>query len=299
MVEDIISLVRPFQSLLEDRDSVVVVAMGVFGLLIGSFLSVIVFRLPIMLYRDAPEHWTGPPGEIDPESVETVTLIAPRSRCVHCQHQLRWYENIPIVSYILLRARCAACHKTISPLYPVVELLACVVTIVAVVRLGGDIRLFGALVLSYALITVSLIDLRHSILPDDIVLPVMWLGLLCNAFELFVPLKDALFGAVAGYVTLWLIYRLHRMATGKEGMGYGDFKLSAMLGAWLGIGLVPVVLVLAFAGGALFGTGLMISRRAKIASAISFGPWLAVAGWICLYWGNWLINSYWAVTLPW
>ena len=202
------------------------------------------------------------------------------------------------MSYIFLRAKCAACHETISPLYPVVELLACIAATVAAIWFGADVRLFGALVLSFSLISIAFVDIRHLIIPDDIVLPMIWLGLLCNAFDMFVPLKEALFGAVAGYVVLWSIYWLHRIVTGKEGMGYGDFKLTAMLGAWLGIGLIPVVLVLAFAGGAIFGTGQVIVGRAKIASAIPFGPFLAAAGWVSLYWGDRLIKTYWSLALP-
>ena len=170
--------------------------------------------------------------------------------------------------------------------------------ILAALRFGGDVRLLGALVLSCVLITVSVIDIRHCIIPDDIVLPVTWLGLLCNAFGLFISLEDALFGAVVGYVTLWSVYQLHRMVTGREGMGYGDFKLSAMMGAWLGIELMPLILVLSFAGGAIFGTVLMISGRAKMASAISFGPWLAAGGAVCLYWGNALIQVYRLIAVP-
>jgi leader peptidase (prepilin peptidase)/N-methyltransferase len=299
VVEYIFSLLQSLHDLLEGREIAVIVAMGVFGLLIGSFLSVVVVRLPVMLYRQAPEDWAMPPADFGLADAEKVTLIAPRSRCAHCRHQLRWYENIPIVSYVFLRARCAACQKSISVLYPVTELLACIAAILAVIRFGGDISLLGALVLSFALIAVSLIDIRHFIIPDHIVLPMIWLGLLCNAFEMLVPLQEALFGAVAGYVTLWSIYWLHRILTGKEGMGYGDFKLAAMVGAWLGIDLVPVFLVLAFAGGALFGAGLIIAGRAKIASAISFGPILALAGWVSLYWGDTLISAYWRLTSLW
>lgn len=275
------------------------VAIGVFGLLIGSFLSVIIVRLPVMLYRQAPENWSDPPEGIERAGAPPMTLIAPRSQCVHCQHQLRWYENIPVVSYLFLRAKCTVCHRAISPLYPTVELLACIVAVVAAVRFGGDIRLFGALIVSFALIPIAFIDVRHWIIPDDIVLPVMWLGLLCNAFDVFVPLKEALFGAMAGYGVLWSIYWLHRIVTGKEGMGYGDFKLAAMLGAWLGVGSIAIVLVLAFAGGAIFGTSLMIAGRAKMASSIPFGPFLAVAGWVSVYWGDRLIGVYWSLALPW
>jgi leader peptidase (prepilin peptidase)/N-methyltransferase len=300
VTESVFILFQSFLELLEARDPFVIVATGVFGLVIGSFLTVVVVRLPIMFYRAAPDGWTKPPKEIDlAASRESVTLIAPRSRCVHCRHQLRWYENIPVVSYVFLRAKCAACGKAISPLYPIVELLGCIAAIFGVVWFGGEARLFGALVLSFALLAIAFVDVRHFIIPDDIVLPIMWLGLLCNAFEMFVPLKDALFGAVAGYGTLWSIYWLHRIVTGKEGMGYGDFKLSAMIGAWLGVGLVPVFLVLAFAGGAIFGTSLVIAGRARIASAIPFGPWLAVAGWVCLYWGNEFIQAYWDLALFW
>jgi leader peptidase (prepilin peptidase)/N-methyltransferase len=251
-----------------------------------------------MLARREHESRTDPPGGGGPEA-EEVTLIAPRSQCPRCRHQLRWFDNIPVVSYLFLRAKCANCGKAISPLYPAVELLACLFAIVAAIRFGGDPRLYGALVLSFALIPIAFIDARHFIIPDDIVLPMLWLGLLCNAFDLFAPLRDAVFGAVAGYGTLWSVYWLHRLATGKEGMGYGDFKLAAMLGAWLGVGLVPLVLVLAFAAGALVGTGLTIARRTGIAMAIPFGPFLAAAGWVSLYWGDALIGAYWTLVLRW
>lgn len=299
VTENFIGLFQAIPALLENKGTAVFMAMGLFGLLVGSFLSLVVVRLPIMLYRRAPENWTNTPREHEVTGAAPMTIATPRSHCVHCQHQLIWYENIPVVSYVFLRAKCAACHKTISPLYPAIELLACIAAIFALAWFGGHIRLFGALILSFALIPIAFVDVRHLIIPDDIVLPTMWLGLLCNAFDMFVPLKDALFGAVAGYMALWLVYWLHRIATGKEGLGYGDFKLTAMLGAWLGVGLVPVVLVLAFAGGAVFGTALMIAGRAKIASAIPFGPFLAVAGWVSLYWGEILIQAYWGFFSPW
>jgi len=296
--EDIINLFGTFFDLMEDRNPAAIVGVAVFGLLIGSFLSVIVVRLPVMLCRLAPDETTMQAGKDRPDEAETLTLVTPRSHCVHCRHRLRWYENIPVISYLGLRGKCAACHQAISPLYPVIEILACLTAVVAAMHFGGDVRLFGALVLSFALIPIAAIDARHSIVPDDIVLPMMWLGLICNAFELFAPLKDAVFGAVAGYGVLWSIYWLYRIAAGKEGMGHGDFKLAAMLGAWLGLGAVPVVLLLAFAGGAAFGTALMLAGRAKIASAIPFGPFLAFAGWVCLYWGDMLVGAYWNLAAP-
>jgi leader peptidase (prepilin peptidase)/N-methyltransferase len=286
VIEQLLGLARPFLEMLHDRDPAGLAVVGIFGLAIGSFLSVVIVRLPQMLEAEGGEE------------ADAVTLVAPRSRCVQCGHRLRWYENIPVVSYVFLRARCAACHRPISPLYPIVESLSCIAAVVAALRFGGDPRLAGALVLSFALIAVSFIDFRHAVIPDDIVLPLLWLGLLCNAFDMFVPLRDALFGTVAAYLTLWAVYWIHRRTTGREGMGYGDFKLSAMMGAWLGIQSVPVFLVLAFAGGALFGAGLMIAGRARIASAIPFGPWLAVAGWVSLYWGDRLVDAYWAVIVP-
>jgi leader peptidase (prepilin peptidase)/N-methyltransferase len=293
MTDFLIGQFQSFQELLVARNVIAFVTLGIFGLIVGSFLSVVIIRLPIMLFRQATDDGSVQREESEAKDGERVTLVAPRSRCGHCQHQLRWFENIPIVSYVFLRAKCTVCRNNISPLYPAVELIACLSAILAVAWFGGDSRLFGALVLSFALIPVAFIDARHFIIPDSIVLPVLWLGLLCNAFEMFVPLDQAVFGAIAGYGVLWSIYWLHRLATGKEGMGHGDFKLAAMLGAWLGSGMVPIILVLAFAGGALIGTGLIVAGRAKIASAIPFGPFLAIAGWTSLYWGDRLIGLYW------
>jgi leader peptidase (prepilin peptidase)/N-methyltransferase len=288
-----------FLALLGERDLFVMIGFGIFGLMIGSFLAVVIVRLPVMLDRRSADTGEAASGNLDHGSGENLSLIRPRSHCPHCKHQLRWHENIPVASYLVLRAKCPDCKVPISALYPVVELLTCLAAIMAAIWFGNDGRLIGALVLSLALIPLVFIDMRHFLLPDDIVLPVLWLGLMCNVFEIVVPLKDAVLGAASGYLVLWSIYWCHRTLTGKEGMGYGDFKLAAMLGAWLGVGLMPVILILAFASGALVGVGLMIAGRATGASAIPFGPFLAMGGWISLYWGEAIIEAYWGITLPW
>lgn len=299
MFEGLFDLGRALFATFGDGGPFVTVIVCVFGLVFGSFLAVIVFRLPVMLHRRSPDQWPAPPADFRGLPETTFNLVAPRSRCLHCGHRISWYENIPVLSYFLLRFRCSACHRRISPRYPIIELCAGIAALTALFHFGGEVRMIGAMALSFALITVAFIDMENLFIPDAVVLPVMWLGLLSNAFDMFVPLRDAVFGAVAGYLALWSIYWLHRTVSGKEGLGHGDFKLLAMLGAWLGLGAIPLILLLAFAAGAAFGLGLMILRRARMASALPFGPFLAGAGWITLHWEHALTGFYWDWMLSW
>lgn len=256
------------------------------GLCAGSFLSVAVNRLPRMEGLDDSET----PNAASPDG--RYNLATPASHCVRCGHSIRWYENIPVVSYIALRARCSACGARISMLYPTTEILACAVAVIALWRFEQPGPAFGAMALGWALIAISAIDLRERYIPDLIVLPMIWIGLACNAFSLFANPAHAIFGAIAGYAFLWSLCFIYRVATGKTGIGRGDFKLLAMLGAWLGVEALPVVLFISFTSGAVFGLAAIVFARARLDSAIPFGPFIAAAGWLTLHWSAHITAAY-------
>jgi leader peptidase (prepilin peptidase)/N-methyltransferase len=264
----------------------------IFGLLVGSFLNVVIHRLPIMMQRDwrAQAHdILDQPSSQAPEP--TYNLIVPASRCPHCEHKIKPWENIPVLSYLFLRGKCAGCQAPISRRYPLVELLTGIMTAVVIYILGPGLAGLSACALTWALITMSMIDYDHQLLPDDITLPFLWLGLIANTFGVFTTLESALWGAVAGYLSLWTIFQLFKLVTGKEGMGYGDFKLLALLGAWLGWQSLLMIIILSSFAGALIGGGLIVLGRNKDVP-IPFGPYLAIAGWIALLWGDQLTQQY-------
>ena len=219
-------------------------------------------------------------------------LLQPPSRCPKCKTKLRWYHNIPVLGYTMLRGRCAFCGVRISARYPLVELAAALLTAHAALCFGPGITLAYALILIYSLLVLTLIDLDHQLLPDNIVLPLLWIGLLANLNNQFASLQSAVIGAMAGYMVLWTIYQVHHRLTGKEGMGYGDFKLLAALGAWFGWQALPVIILTA----SLIGTGiavlLMLFRGHNREVPIAFGPYLALGGWIFLMWGEWIMRAY-------
>ena len=263
----------------------------VLGLLVGSFLNVLVYRLPIMLDRQ----WQREAQEVLglPSTVhERFDLCLPASRCPHCNHRIRAWENIPLLSYLALRGRCAACKGRISPRYPLVEAACALLSLVVAWHFGATPGALLALPLTWCLLALSLIDAEHQLLPDVLVLPVLWLGLIANAFDTFVPLTDALWGAVAGYLSLWTVYWLFKLVTGKEGMGYGDFKLLALIGAWGGWQVLPLTLLLSSLVGAVVGLCLLRLRKHSIGTAMPFGPYLAIAGWIAVLWGDEIYASY-------
>ncbi len=271
---------------------------GLFGLLIGSFLNVVIHRLPIMLerswQRQATEILTEP-GKA-PATVEDTpfNLIRPRSACPHCNAPIHAYQNIPLVSYLLLRGRCASCSAPIGLRYPLVELLTGALTALVAWHFGYTPECAGALALTWTLIALAVIDLDHQILPDVITLPLLWAGLLFTLLApgAFTDLRSAVIGAISGYLSLWSIYHLFRLATGKEGMGYGDFKLFAALGAWLGWQMLPVIILLSALVGALTGIALIIVRGRDRQLPIPFGPFLAAAGFVATLWGPTLVASY-------
>jgi len=262
------------------------------GLLIGSFLNVVVYRLPKMMHRD----WREQAREILELPVEaqaaTFNLVLPNSSCPHCAHEIKPWENIPVVSYLFLRGKCSSCKAPISLRYPLVELTCGLLSAYIAWHFGFTWQVGGMLLLTWGLLAMSLIDADHQLLPDSLVLPLLWLGLIANSFGLFTSLEDALWGAIAGYLSLWSVYWLFKLVTGKEGMGYGDFKLLAMLGAWGGWQVLPLTILLSSLVGAVLGLIMLRLRNAETSTPIPFGPYLAIAGWIALLWGEQITASY-------
>lgn len=262
------------------------------GLLVGSFLNVVILRLPRRLEwqwkRDAteileqPEIYDPPPPGI---------VIEP-SHCPHCKHKLSWYENIPLFSWLALRGKCRHCHAPISAQYPLVELLTGLLALVSVWHFGFGWQGFGAILLSCFLVALSGIDLRTQLLPDQLTLPLMWLGLVASLDNLYMPAKPALLGAIVGYASLWSVWWLFKQLTGKEGMGHGDFKLLAALGAWVGLkGVLPIILLSSLIG-AIIGSIWLLTQGRDRATPIPFGPYLAIAGWVVFFWGPQMVDAY-------
>ncbi|MCY1234249.1 Type 4 prepilin-like proteins leader peptide-processing enzyme [compost metagenome] len=241
-------------------------------------------------WREQAHDILGLPGETP---LPTYNLLLPHSQCPHCEHRIRVWENIPLLSYVFLRGRCSACAAAISPRYPLTELACGLLSAFVAWHFGFGWPAGLMLILSWGLLAMSLIDAEHQILPDVLVLPLIWLGLIVNSFGLFVSLHEALWGAVAGYGLLWSVFWLFKLITGKDGMGYGDFKLLAMLGAWGGWQILPLTILLSSLVGAIIGLMLLRWRNAKTSTPIPFGPYLAIAGWIALLWGGQITDLYW------
>lgn len=267
------------------------IVAGVLGLIVGSFLNVVIHRMPLMMERD----WAAQCAEFRNEPVpvsEPLSLAKPRSRCPQCGHAITALENIPVISWLVLRGRCSACAQPISIRYPMIELLTGGLFAFAAWHFGFTLAGGAALLFIAALIALTGIDFDTQLLPDDITLPLLWVGLGVNAFGAFTDLKSAVFGAIAGYLSLWTVYWGFKLATGKEGMGYGDFKLLAALGAWLGWQMLPLTILLSSFVGAVVGIGLMVIMRQGRNVPIPFGPYLAVAGMIAMVWGQPLTQAY-------
>ncbi len=265
---------------------------ALFGLFIGSFLNVVIYRLPVMMQRS----WRQQCQELleqDIETQEPFNLAMPASRCPSCGHKIGALENIPVLSYLLQRGRCKHCSTKISPRYPAIELLTTIISAVVASQLGFGWSLAFALLLSWALIVLTFIDFDHQLLPDDITLPLLWLGLLLSIFNVFTDMQSSIIGAFAGYLSLWSVYQLFKLITGKEGMGYGDFKLLAVFGAWFGWQALPVVILLSSLVGAVVGVTLILFLGRDRQLPIPFGPYLAAAGWIAMLWGDAIVNGYW------
>jgi leader peptidase (prepilin peptidase)/N-methyltransferase len=268
-----------------------VATVAFLGLLVGSFLNVVIYRLPVMMQRE----WDAQCAELSGQPVtdqQVFNLSSPRSSCPHCGHAITALENIPVLSFVALRGKCRACKAAISIRYPIIELITGGVSAVVAWQFGFDWSCLGALLLSWALIALTFIDLDHQLLPDKITLPLVWLGLFFNLFTIYTDLMNSVIGAIAGYLSLWTVYHLFRLATGKEGMGYGDFKLLAVLGAWMGWQFLPMIVLLSSFVGATVGISLILLRNHQRDIPIPFGPYLAVAGWLALIWGEQLNQIY-------
>jgi leader peptidase (prepilin peptidase)/N-methyltransferase len=271
--------------------------LALLGLTIGSFLNVVIFRLPKMMEND----WKCQCRELlelDEEPAPKLTLSTPNSTCPHCHHEIRPWENIPVLSYLYLRGKCGKCRAPISLRYPIIELATCVLTVMTVAFVGLNTEGIIALIFVWLLIAMAMIDFDTKLLPDNLTLPLMWVGILANLFGIYTTLEDAIWGAVAGYLSLWSVYHLFRLITGKEGMGYGDFKLLAALGAWMGWQYLPVIILLSSVVGAVVGISLILVRGRDRNIPIPFGPYLAAAGWIAFLWGDQIIASYLRFALP-
>jgi len=280
-------------SSLQSSPALLYASAAVLGLVVGSFLNVVIVRLPQMMLR----LWTRQCREVlevegGEEAGTDVNLIHPRSRCPHCDAPVRAVHNIPVLSWLWLRGRCASCGTAIGLRYPVVEILAALLAVVTAHRFGLSWQLIGALALAWSFLAASAIDLEHQLLPDGIVLPLLWVGLLANSFGLYTDIYSALYGAAAGYASLWLVFQVFRIITGKEGMGYGDFKLFACIGAWIGWQSLPLVILLASLAGAVIGIACIALSGGDRSRPIPFGPFLCAAGLIALMWGPQITQAY-------
>ncbi len=267
---------------------------GVIGLLVGSFLNVVIYRLPLMMQRN----WRKECTEylqlnleifIEPEP---FNLVLPLSRCPDCNTPIKPYQNIPLLSYVFLKGRCATCDSPISMRYPIVEALAALSSVLVAWHFGYTAQAGFALLLTWSLIALIFIDIDHQLLPDSITLPVLWLGLCLSLFNVFIDPRASIIGAAAGYIALWLVFHLFKLVTGKEGMGYGDFKLLAVFGAWIGWQYLPIIILLSSLVGAIVGSAMIVFVKHDRNIPIPFGPYLAAAGWITLLWGAELNQLY-------
>jgi leader peptidase (prepilin peptidase) / N-methyltransferase len=262
------------------------------GLLVGSFLNVVILRLPKRLEWEWKRDSLETLGQADLYDPPPPGIVVEPSHCPHCQHKLSWYENIPVFSWLALRGRCRNCKTPISIQYPAVELLTMLLVVACVWRFGFGWQGFGASLLSCFLVAMSGIDVRTQLLPDQLTLPLLWLGLIASVDNLFVPAKAAIAGAVLGYLSLWVVYWIYKQLTGKVGMGHGDFKLLAALGAWAGYkALLPIVMLSSIVG-AIVGSIWLMTKGRDQGTPIPFGPYLAIAGWIVFLWGNDIIGAY-------
>jgi leader peptidase (prepilin peptidase)/N-methyltransferase len=289
--------------LLSTNTAFYLICVGLLGLAIGSFLNVVIYRLPIMMEHE----WVSQCAELtksqesnldksvldkDASDQSKFNLSTPKSRCPHCGHAITALENIPVLSYLMLRGKCSDCGTKISARYPIIESVTALLSIILAWHFGYGWATLAGLFFTWALIALTMIDFDHQLLPDSITLPFLWLGLGLSLWNVFVDTQAAIIGAIAGYLILWTIYWAFKLITGKEGMGFGDFKLLAMLGAWMGWKMLPVIILLSSAVGAIVGITLIVAFGRDKTIPIPFGPYLAAAGWIALLWGNDLTNAY-------
>jgi leader peptidase (prepilin peptidase)/N-methyltransferase len=270
-----------------------IISAGILGLLVGSFLNVVIYRLPKMMERDWCEQCVELLGSDNVNkdihtnrTTEKFNLVTPNSTCPSCGHKIKPWENIPVISYIFLRGKCSACKTSISLRYPIIEFVTAILSVVAIYTFGANATGLACLVFTWCLVALTMIDFDTQLLPDNITLPLLWLGLIANSFGLFTTLDSAVWGAIGGYLSLFSVYWLFKLLTGKEGMGFGDFKLLGALGAWLGWQMLLQIILLSALAGAVIGISMIVIRGRDKDIPIPFGPYLAIAGWIALMWGQ-------------
>ncbi|MER2603471.1 MAG: A24 family peptidase [Candidatus Competibacter phosphatis] len=278
--------------LLAGSPALFIILTTLFGLMIGSFLNVVIYRLPLMMQREWRAQCAELLDQAIPDDTPRLSLWGPRSQCPHCHHLIGATENIPLLSYIRQRGRCAHCGVAIGAQYPLVEAASGLLAGVVAWKFGFGWPVLAVLLFTWTLLAASVIDLHHQLLPDDLTLPLLWLGLLVALFGLGTDLRSAVIGAMAGYLSLWLVYQGFRLLTGKEGMGHGDFKLLAALGAWTGWQYLITIVLLSSLVGAICGLALILLRGRARGAPLPFGPFLAAAGWIALLWGETINHAY-------
>ena len=265
------------------------------GLLVGSFLNVVIYRLPVMMEHDWKEQCCELLEIDSPECAQDnkkFNLVSPRSSCPSCNHQIKAIENIPVLSYLFLKGKCSQCKESISIRYPIIELVSAITITIVAYYFGVSIQSLFAILLTWALITLTMIDFDHQLLPDDITLPFLWLGIGINLFNVFTDINSSVLGAIFGYGILWFVYITFKIVTGKEGMGHGDFKLLAALGAWFGWQALPLIIILSSVVGAAIGISLILFKSHNRNTQIPFGPYLAIAGWVSMLWGTDIMSAY-------
>lgn len=294
----------PAIQLLCDNPGLLAGVVFIFSLLMGSFFNVVIYRLPLMMHLEWMESardfsrdtWGHIPSPLDkhPEKfpLAPFNLATPASRCPHCGHQIRWYENVPVISWLMLRGKCSQCKAAISIRYPLIEFVTAALSAFVAYRMGLGWPMAFALILTWSLICLTMIDFDYKLLPDQINLPLLWLGLLINVSGTFTTLPEAVIGAATGYLSLWSIYWIFKLTTGKEGMGYGDFKLLGALGAWMGWKVLPVIILLSSLVGSIIGVSMIVFLGRDRQIPIAFGPYLAIAGWIAFFWGPEIMHRF-------
>ncbi len=297
-------------SLLQSSPALLLGVCFVLGLFVGSFLNVVVYRLPLMMQttwrRECKEFLQQDSQETTQETAtesagensgtdqtpQPFNLMVPRSACPSCNSMITAWQNIPVISWLILRGKCGNCKHPISIEYPLVEFLTAILSLAVAYKFGASIQLIFALLFTWSLVSLALIDFHTTLLPDSITLPLLWLGLLISLVPVFISAPDAIVGAAAGYMILWIVFQTFKLITGKEGMGFGDFKLLAALGAWLGWAKLPLIILLSSLTGAIIGIMMMVLFKHQRSQAIPFGPYLAIAGWIALMWGEQIVAMY-------
>ncbi len=290
-------------TLFRENQMFFLIVVGIFSLLVGSFLNAAIYRIPIMLQRGWREECAEVfGGDSDNSEIHVnhtegkkFNLFVPRSQCPHCGHMITAIENIPVISYLFLRGKCSSCKTGISIQYPIIEICTALLSIFVAWKIGFGWPILAALFFTWTLITLALIDAKTMLLPDNLTIPLMWIGIAVNYQHLFVDLKSSVLGAMIGYLSLWSLFHVFRLITGKDGMGYGDFKILAAIGAWGGWQILPFTIFAASLLGSVLGIAWMLTQRKKTSEPIPFGPWLALAGFIGFIWRDEIVlmmNNY-------